>query len=110
MLILNTLTVYGDGNQLQEEKPIQYYTQVVPWKYLAGLPDPNIIVYPFGLHSPGQQPDGSLNSSRVRLFQVDLNPNPLLPTTNYGINVAIYVENLNWVVVNAGMGGLKYAL
>uniref|UniRef100_A0A6C0DF09 Major capsid protein N-terminal domain-containing protein n=1 Tax=viral metagenome TaxID=1070528 RepID=A0A6C0DF09_9ZZZZ len=110
MLILNTLTVFGDGNQLQEEKPVQYYSEVVPWKYLAGLPDPNIIVYPFGLHSPNQQPDGSLNSSRVRLFQVDLNPNPLLPFTNYGINVAIYVENLNWVVVNAGMGGLKYAL
>jgi hypothetical protein len=108
--ILQTLRLLGDGNELQEEKPIQYFQDVVPWKYLKGQPDPNIIVYPFGLHSPGTQPDGSLNSSRVRLLQVDLNPWPLASTTNYSYEVYIYVENINWVTVASGMGGLKYAL
>jgi hypothetical protein len=108
--ILQTLRLLGDGNELQEEKPIEYYTEVVPWKYLAGRPDPNLVVYPFGLHTPGTQPDGSLNSSRVRLLQVDLNPYLLLPNTNYSYNFSIYVENINWVSVSSGLGGLKYAL
>ena len=108
--ILNTLQIFGDSNQLQEEKPVQYYTQVTPWKYATGQTDPNLIIYPFGLKSPNTQPDGSLNSSRVRLLQVDLNVWPLLPQTNYGYDVTIYVENLNWVNVSSGLGGLKYAL
>jgi len=108
--ILNTLQIFGDSNQLQEEKPIQYYTQVVPWKYVTGQTDPNLIIYPFGLKSPSTQPDGSLNSSRVRLLQVDLNVWPLLLQSNYAYNVVIYVENLNWVTVSSGLGGLKYAL
>jgi len=108
--ILQTLRLLGDGNELQEEKPIQYYTDVVSWKYLMGSPDPNLVVYPFGLSTPGFQPDGSLNSSRIRLLQLDLNPYPLLATTNYSYNFAVYVENINWVTVSSGLGGLKYAL
>jgi hypothetical protein len=108
--ILRTLRLLGDGNELQEEKPIQYYTDVVSWKYLDGSPDPNLVVYPFGLGTPGTQPDGSLNSSRIRLLQLDLNPYPLLADTNYTYNFAVYVENLNWVGFSSGLGGLKYAL
>ena len=108
--ILQTLRILGDGNELQEEKPISYFSDVVPWKYLDGQPDPNLTVYPFGLHSPNTQPDGSLNSSRVRLLQVDLNVQPLLATTNYAYDFDIYVENLNWAVIGSGLGGLKYAL
>lgn len=108
--ILQTLRILGDGNELQEEKPIAYFYNVVPWKYLRGDPRKNLIVYSFALNSPTDQPDGSVNSSRIRLFQVDLNPYPLLPTSNYLYNVTIYVESFNWVNISAGMGGLKYAL
>jgi hypothetical protein len=83
---------------------------VVSWKYLAGSPDPNLVVYPFGLSSPGAQPDGSLNTSRIRLLQLDLNPYPLLANTNYSYNFAVYIENMNWVAISSGLGGLKYAL
>jgi hypothetical protein len=108
--ILRGVRLVIAGNELQEEKPIQYYTDVVAWKYLDGRPDPNLIVYPFGLHTPGTQPDGSLNSSRVRLLQADLNPYPLLADTYYSYNFTIYVENINWVTISSGLGGLKYAL
>ena len=108
--ILNTLTVLGDGNPLQEEKPIQYYTEVVPYKYLIGNPDPHLVFYPFALHSPSTQPNGSINSSRIKLFQVDLNVYPLPTNSFYNYNISIYVESLNWVNISAGTGGLKYAL
>jgi hypothetical protein len=108
--ILRALSVLGDGNLLQEEKPIEYFTEVVPWKYLTGIPDPGLIVYPFSLASPGTQPDGSINSSRIKLFQVDLNVFPLPSTNLYQYDITIYVESLNWVNIASGMGGLKYAL
>jgi hypothetical protein len=108
--IMRGLSILGDSNLLQEEKPLEYYTQVVPWKYLTGIPDAELLVYPFGLHSPTTQPDGTINSSRIRLFQVDLNVFPLPPNSFYQYNITIYVENLNWVNVSGGTGGLKYAL
>ena len=108
--IMNTLTILGDGNPLQEEKPISYFTQVVPWKYLTGVPDPNLIVYPFSLTSPNTQPHGSINSSRIKSFQLDLNVFPLPANSLYQYQITIYVESLNWVTIASGMGGLKYAL
>jgi hypothetical protein len=108
--ILQTLSILGDGNVLQEEKPVEYFTQVVPWKYLTGIPDPELIVYPFSLTSPGIQPHGSINSSRIKVFQLDLNVYPLPSNTFYQYHITAYVESLNWVTISAGMGGLKYAL
>jgi hypothetical protein len=108
--IINRLAVLGDGNQLQEDKPFQYFTQVVPWKYLTGIPDPESLVYPFVLTSPTIQPSGSINSSRIKSFQVDLNVFQLPPNTLYQYDITIYVESVNWVNVAGGMGGLKYAL
>ena len=108
--IMRSLTVLGDGNQLQEPKPLEYFTQVVPWKYLTGIPDPELLVYPFGLRSPGLQPDGSINSSRIKLFQIDLDVYPLPANSFYTYNITVYVESLNWVNVSSGTGGLKYAL
>ncbi len=108
--IMRALAVLGDGNLLQEEKPLEYFTQVVPWKYLTGIPDPELLVYPFALSSPSTQPDGTINSSRIRLFQVDLNVFPLPPNSFYQYDITIYVENLNWVSISGGTGGLKYAL
>ena len=108
--IVVAMAVLGDGNLLQEEKPLEYFTQVVPWKYLTGIPDPELIVYPFGLHSPTTQPDGSVNSSRIKLFQVDLQVYPLPGNSFYQYDITIYVESLNWVNIASGMGGLKYAL
>jgi len=109
-LILQEFSVLGDGNLLQEEKPVRYFTEVVPWKYLTGIPDPGILIYPFALMSPTTQPDGSINSSRIKLFQLDLNVYPLPSNSNYQYNILVYVESLNWVNIASGMGGLKYAL
>ena len=108
--ILSGLTVLGDGNPLQEDKSFNYFTQVFPWKYLTGIPESGMIVYPFSLSSPNTQPQGSINSSRIKTFQLDLNVYPLPSNSFYQYDITIYVESLNWVNVASGMGGLKYAL
>jgi hypothetical protein len=60
--------------------------------------------------SPGIQPQGSINSSRIKVFQLDVNVYPLPANTFYQYDITVYVESLNWVTIASGMGGLKYAL
>lgn len=108
--ILQTLRVVCDGTELQESKPVEYFQRNVSWKYLAGIPDEGIIIYPFALYSPSMQPDGSINSSRIKLFQVDLDVVPLPQNTLYNYDFTVYVENYNWLTLSSGLAGLKYAL
>ncbi len=108
--IIRGLRVLGDGNELQEEKPGNWFESVVPYRYTTGLGVSGLYVYPFGLNSPEPQPAGSINSSRIRLFQVDVDPYPLAIGTEYIYDISVYVESINWFNVASGMGGVKYSL
>jgi hypothetical protein len=102
--------VLCDGNEIQEEKPIDYFTKITPFKYISGSPKTLIPIYTFALHTSMTQPSGSINASRIRNFQVEVDVYPLPVDTNYTYNLHIYVENINFFEVASGMGGLKYAL
>jgi hypothetical protein len=108
--IIRTIRVLCDGNEIQEEKPIDYFTKITPWKTLEGTPMAQVPVYNFSLHSPTTQPTGTLNASRIKNFQVELDVYPLPVNPTYVYDITIYVESINWFEVAAGMGGLKYAL
>jgi hypothetical protein len=108
--IVRGLRVLGDGNQLQEEKTGTYFERLVPYRYTSGVATPGLYNYSFSLSSPTTQPNGSINSSRIRLFQVDVDPYPLPIGTNYVYDITVYVEAINWFEVASGMGGVKYAL
>jgi hypothetical protein len=107
--IIRNLRVLSDGNQLQELKPNSFYTDLTHFRYLDGGVS-NIPVYSFELYSPSSQPSGSINSSRIRNFQIDLQINPLPPKTTYMYTLDVYVENINFFIVSSGMGDNKYAL
>jgi hypothetical protein len=111
--IIQSLRVMINGNEIQEEKPLSYYTKVAPYRTITGgsLPDSQFLpVLPFSLTSPEDQPSGSINASRIRLFQLDVNPWPLPLNPTYVYELAVYAENINFFVVESGYGGLKYAL
>ena len=108
--ILRTLRVVCDGNEIQEEKPIDFFTKITPWKQMSGRSREFLPAYSFALHSPTTQPAGSINASRIKNFQVEVDFYPLPVNTNYVYDLTIYVENINWFEVAGGMGGLKYAL
>jgi hypothetical protein len=108
--IIQALRILSDGNEIQELKPTQFFTQLTPYKYLSGGANRNLPVYTFELHSPNAQPAGSLNSSRISRFQLDLNVYPLPPKSTYIYNINVYVENINFFLVESGMGDVKYAL
>lgn len=110
MDILRSLRVLANGNEIQEQKAIDYFTKITPWKNLSGNPKMLLPVYSFAIHSPGTQPSGSINTSRITNFQVEVDVYPLPTGTTYTYDLVIYVENLNFFEVASGMGGLKYAL
>jgi hypothetical protein len=112
--IIRNLRILMDGNEIQEQKPLDYFTQVTPWKNLKGgsiQPQTNYLpVYSFELEGPSLQPSGSVNTSKVRLVQIEVDPWPLPQPTLYLYNLNIYAENINWFEVAGGMGGLKWSL
>jgi hypothetical protein len=108
--IIRQMRVLCDGNEIQEMKPIQYYNELSSWKYAAGVFPPGLAIYTFALDtSKWTKPSGTLNTSRVRKFQVDLDIWPLVQGSQYLIDFDIYVESINFFVVESGMGGMKYA-
>ena len=108
--IIRALRILANGNELQESKPTSFYTNLTSWRALDGGANRRIPVYSFELHSPTSQPSGSVNSSVIRKFQIDLQVYPLPPNTTYVYSINCYVENINFFIVESGMGDLKYAL
>lgn len=108
--IVRALRFLASGNEIQESKPEAFFTRITPYRYLDGSSDHQLPVYSFELHSPSSQPSGSINASRLRRIQLDLQVYPLPPNSSYIYSVNVYVENLNFFLVESGMGDLKYAL
>jgi hypothetical protein len=66
---------------------------------------------PFALHaSDHRQPSGTLNASMLREIQLEVNPWTLDPGSNYTYDFTVFVESLNLVKFQSGMGGLAYAV
>jgi len=108
--IIRQIRIVCDGNDAQEIKPAQYFKELSSWKYAAGVFPPGLAIYSFALDtSRWIKPSGSLNTSRVKNFQIDLDPWPLAQNSMYLIDYIVYVESINFLVIEGGMGGMKYA-
>jgi hypothetical protein len=111
--IIQTLRLLLDGNELQEEKPVEFYTRVQTYRTITGasLPESQFLpIMNLSLTSPQDQPSGSVNASRIRLFQLDVGIWPLPVPPTYVYELFVYAENINFFVVESGYGGLKFAL
>ena len=109
------------GNDLMEEKPGTYFELHTPFLTGAGssgggLVRPDDILgplyhYPFALNaSDHTQPSGSLNTSRFRELQLEVQPYPLDPASPYGYDFTVYVETINVLRIMNGMAGLEFAI
>jgi len=108
--IIRQIRVVCDGNEIQEAKPLQYFNELSSWKYASGVFPAGLAIYSFALDSSKwMKPSGSLNTSRVKMFQLDIDMWPLAVDSNFMMDYMIYVESLNFFVVEGGMGGMKYA-
>jgi hypothetical protein len=108
--IIRALRVLCDGNEIQEMKSVDFFTRLSTYRYSKGIGQDGLSLYSFQLGQSAIQASGSINASRIRNFQVDVDVFPLPTQTTYTYDITIYVENINWFEVVSGMGGLKYAL
>jgi len=108
--LIRNIRIVCDGNDIQEIKPLKYFNELSSWKYATGVFPPGLAIYSFALDtSKWMKPSGSLNTSRVKNFQLDIEPWPLTIDTLFAINYSVYVESINFLVIEGGMGGMKYA-
>lgn len=56
------------------------------------------------------QPTGTLNASRLREIQLEVEPWPLDPYSLYAVDFTVFCENLNVVKYLNGMAGLAFAI
>lgn len=108
--IIRQIRILCDGNEIQELKTLQYFRELSSWKYATGVFPSGLAIYSFALDSSRwTKPSGTLNTSRVKKFQVDVDIWPLATDAKFSMEYAIYVESLNFFVIEGGMGGMKYA-
>lgn len=108
--IIRQMRILCDGNDVQEIKPLQFFKELSSWKYATGVFPPGLAIYSFALDtSKWMKPSGTLNTSRVKNFQLDIDVWPLASNTRYLYDFQIYVESINFLVIEGGMGGMKYA-
>ena len=122
--ILKSARLLCAGTELFEEKPAMYFELQNAFTSTTGggmnalnpgvRPDDvigPIYQIPFAFHaSDHEQPSGSLNSSRLREFQLEVNPWQLDPNSQFVYDFTVYIESLNLVKFTNGMGGMAFAV
>jgi hypothetical protein len=108
--IIKFVRILCDGNEIQEQKPTDFFTKISPFRYTSGITNAEIPIYTWAITSSKIQPSGSLNASRVKNLQAEIEFYALPLGTNYTYNLTIYVESINFLVIASGSGAPKYAV
>jgi hypothetical protein len=108
--MIRGVRILCDGNEIQEMKTADFLTLYMTYRYTKGIGQDGLPIYSFQLDQTPTQASGSLNASRIRNFQVEVDVFPLPTNTTYTYDLNIHVENINFLEIVSGMGGLKYAL
>ena len=108
--ILKYVRVLCNGNEIQEQKPVDFLTKIYPFRYTTGSANAEIPIYTWAITSSKTQPSGSLNASRITNFQLEANFYALPANTNYVYDFTLYVEAINFLVIVSGSGAPKYVL
>ena len=113
------------GNELFEERPANFFELQTPYTTATGTGvqglNPGgirpadvmgpVYQFPFALNGSDYfQPSGSLNTSRVREIQLEVNPNQLDPQGYYTYDFTVYAENLNVLKFMNGMASVEWAI
>jgi len=123
--ILRAARLLLAGNELQEVRDAAYFEVQTAFKNTVGLGaaglhtgslKPNDVMGPlyqmtFGLNaSDHSQPSGTLNTSRIREVQLEIQPWDLDPYSPFAYDFTVYCETLNTLKFMNGMAGLSFAI
>jgi hypothetical protein len=121
--ILRNAFLTANGTALLDSNDANYYGEYVPFRYLKGNATPfqnfglstqselwPLFTYSFSLNpADAEQPQGTLNTSRIDRLELDADVWPIPVGANYTYELQIYVEILNFLEISSGLGGLKFA-
>ena len=108
--IIQSVRILCNGNEIQEEKPVNFLTKIYPYRYTSGNTNAEIPIYTWAITSSKTQPSGSINASRIKKFQIETRFFQLPVDTNYVYDFTLYVEAINFLVIASGSGAPKYVL
>lgn len=124
--ILRRARLIVAGNELQEEKPAEFYEAGVSYATITGAGtaglNPGTAVKPDDVMGPlyqipfaidgsdREQPTGTLNTSRLREIQLEVEPWPLPTDSTYTYDFTVVCETLNIINYQNGMAGMVYAI
>lgn len=122
---IDSVRLLIDGNEVYGERPAQFFEVQTPLTTTTGTgiqginpgglkPDDlmgPIYQFPFALHASDHfQPSGSLNTSRLRNVQLEINPTQLDPNGYYVYDITVFAEGLNTVKYMNGLASLAWAI
>jgi hypothetical protein len=121
--ILRDIFMTANGQPLFNAQDSAYFSEYVPFRYHKGDGMPfndfglatqtemwPIHAYSFALDaSSPDQPTGTLNTSRIDRFEMDVDVEPIPTMANYTYELQVFVETLNFLEISSGLGGLKFA-
>jgi len=121
--ILRNAFLTANGQQLFDSNDSAYFNHYVPYKYLGGYGAPfgdfglasqaefwPLHTYSFSLDgSSAEQPQGTLNTSRINRLELDLDVEPIPVLANYTYDLTVFMETLNFLEITNGLGGLVFA-
>jgi hypothetical protein len=121
--ILRNVFLTANGTQLFDSEDPSYFTEYVPYKFLKGDSAPfndyslasqsemwPLHTYSFALNASSvEQPDGTLNTSRIDRLEIDVDVEPIPYLARYTYDLYVFVETLNFLEISSGLGGLKFA-
>ena len=121
--ILRNVFLTANGTPLFDSVDSSYFTEYVPYKSLKGDSAPfndyslasqsemwPLHTYSFALNASSvEQPDGTLNTSRIDRLEIDVDVEPIPYLARYTYDLYVFVETLNFLEISSGLGGLKFA-
>lgn len=118
--ILQEATIYVNGNSIFDTQIAPYYSGVQAFMGNKITNEDGIYQYNFSLFPKEYQPSGTLNASRIKNLELDLQLEsiPFTSSTdddgvttsryNYEYIIDIFTENYNFLTITSGLGGLMY--
>ena len=118
--IIENIKLIFNGNTRIESKDTDYFNLVQSFEHHNRRVKEGIHLYSFSLNPEDFQPSGSCNFSKIDNFKIELDLGlktnvkeiPVNSSTNqnyFNYNFNIYAVNYNILMINTGMGFLKYS-